>query len=357
MKNENALVDTIAAAIAAENADAIAAADAERNAERAETNAAKLFTPNAETPNAETENAATINETARKKAIAAETENAAKLYSGNMYGFFRALHETENNRLYYSIVSYEQIAENGEKLLAYAVCRINPFALVAKSERDKATSAAKKIADYASARNADYSAVLALAKDIVNALCVKEYAETENGKKALVKNYADCLRQERRENGVLVDENEHDARDIYENAYKACENGKHNAAHAAALACIVGKLYRMVNKLPRNVDARAEKRTQSAYAAALKAYNAANNRAAQAHAAADAAAKLAADAAAAINAAADADAIENAAKLARKAKKASERAAAADADARAKKSALETARAAKLAAAAETENK
>lgn len=341
---KNALVNTIAAAIAAENADAIAAADAERNAERAETNAAKLFTPNAETPNAETENAAAINEKARKNALAAETANAAKLFSGNMYAFFRALKETENNKLYYSIVSYEQIAENGEKLLAYAVCRINPFALVAKSEREKAYAAAKRIADYASARKADYNAVLACVQDIVSALCVKEYAENENGVKELTRDYA-CI--------FKID----DARDAYEAAYKPCQNGKHDAAHAAALACIIGKLYRMVNKLPRNIDARAEKRTQSAYAAALKACNAANNRAAQAHAAADAAAKLAADAAAAITPNADADAIENAAKLARKAKKANERAAAADADARAKKCALDKARAEKLAAAAETENK
>ena len=343
---KNALIDNIAAAIAAENADAIAAADA---CERAEFNAEKLAAAQAAAAQAEKNLAklaadarAAENAAAMQKALAAERENAAKLFAHDMYGFFRALHETEKNGLYYSVVSYEQIAENGEKIAAYAVCRINPFSLIAKSEREKANAAADAIADAASARKYDAAAVLEKARDIVNALCVREYIEKmdmQSGKqtKTLAKNYANALKED-------------DARDIYQNAYAVCQNGKDNAKRGAVYTAIIGKLYRMVNGLPRK-DARAEKRTQSAYASALKAFNAAENKNAQAAAAADAAEKLAADALAACNADADADAIENAAKLAKKARKEREKANAAAADARAKRAALEKARAEKLAAA------
>lgn len=340
----NAIMNAIADAIETENAAANAAAAANDARERAAFNAEKLAAAQAAAAQAEknlaklaADERAAANAAAMKKALAAECENAAKLFASDIYGFFRALHETEKNNLYYSIVEYEQIAENGEKLAAYAVCRINPFSLVAKSEREKANAAADAIADAASARKYDAAAILEKVRDIVNALCVRKYNADENGKKTLVKDYANALKED-------------DARDIYENAYSVCQNGKDNAKRGAVYTAIIGKLYRMVNGLPRN-DARAEKRTQSAYASALKAYNAAENKRALAAAAADAAEKLAADALAACNADAAADAIENAAKLAKKARKEREKANAAAADARAKNAVLEKARAEKLAAA------
>lgn len=345
----NAIINAIADAIEKENADAIAAAAAADARERAAFNAEKLAAAQAAAAQAE-KNLAKIaadaraaeNAAAMQKALAAERENAAKLFAHDMYGFFRALHETEKNGLYYSTVKYEQIAENGEKLAAYAVCRINPFSLIAKSEREKANAAADAIADMASARKYDAAAVLEKVRDIASALCVRKYDTDANGKKTLVKDYTNALKEE-------------DARDVYENAYTACQNGKDNAKRGAVYTAIIGKLYRMVNGLPRK-DARAEKRTQSAYASALKAFNAAENKNAQAAAAADAAEKLAADALAVCNADADADAIENAAKLAKKARKEREKANAAAADARAKRAALEKARAEKIAA-ADAENK